>query len=92
MHSRPRRRARPQRLLTNVSKHAGASRASVTVTGRTDRLTIVVVDDGIGGADPSGGRGLRGITDRLQAVDATMTIASPPGGPTTVRLELPCTL
>jgi signal transduction histidine kinase len=77
-------------LLTNISKHAQASRASVLATRVGDRLIVEVADDGTGGADPVGGSGLRGVADRLRTIDATMTVTSPPGGPTTVRLELPC--
>jgi len=51
-----------------------------------------VGDDGHGGADPSGGTGLRGIERRLAAFDGTMTLSSPPGGPTIVTMELPCAL
>jgi signal transduction histidine kinase len=77
-------------LLTNVSKHAGATRASVVVTQTGSLLVIEVTDDGVGGAAPGDRSGLAGLADRLRAVDGTMAIASPRGGPTTVRLELPC--
>jgi signal transduction histidine kinase len=76
-------------LLTNISKHAQASRASIRISHAGGRLLVEVTDDGTGGADPTHGSGLRGIADRLRAIDATMTISSPPG-PTTVCLELPC--
>jgi signal transduction histidine kinase len=55
-----------------------------------DRLRMQVGDDGHGGADPAGGTGLRGIERRLAAFDGTMTLSSPPGGPTIVTMELPC--
>ena len=84
--------------LTNVAKHAGASHAEVTVERTGDRLRIVVSDDGRGGAtlDPDGtaangnGTGLRGLAQRAAAVDGTLTVESPPGGPTTITVELPC--
>jgi signal transduction histidine kinase len=76
--------------LTNVVKHAGASRAEVTVERSGDRLRVVVADDGHGGAtlDPDGG--LRGLAQRAAAVDGTLTLDSPPGGPTVITVELPC--
>jgi signal transduction histidine kinase len=57
-----------------------------------DLLRMEVGDDGRGGADPSGGTGLRGIERRLAAFDGTMSLSSPPGGPTIVTMELPCVL
>ncbi len=77
-------------LLTNVSKHARATRVRVTADRAGDVLTIAVMDDGVGGADPVHGTGLTGIRQRLRGLDATMSVTSPPGGPTVVRLELPC--
>jgi signal transduction histidine kinase len=77
--------------LTNVARHAGASRAEVTVERRGERLRIVVTDDGRGGASASGeGSGLRGLAQRAAAVDGTLTIDSPSGGPTAITVELPC--
>jgi signal transduction histidine kinase len=97
--------------LTNVAKHAGASRAEVTVERTGDRLRVVVTDDGRGGAtlDPGGpglsppnplagagaaanggGTGLRGLAQRAAAVDGTLAVDSPPGGPTRITVELPC--
>ena len=84
--------------LANVAKHARASRCEVTVQRSGDRLRIVVSDDGQGGAalDPGGGpadadgSGLRGLAQRAAAVDGTLTIDSPPGGPTRITVELPC--
>jgi signal transduction histidine kinase len=55
-------------------------------------LTMVVADDGAGGADPTCGTGLRGIERRLAAFDGTMALSSPPGGPTVITMELPCAL
>jgi signal transduction histidine kinase len=77
--------------LTNVARHAAASRAEVTVERRGERLRIVVTDDGRGGASASGeGSGLRGLAQRAAAVDGTLTIDSPSGGPTAITVELPC--
>jgi signal transduction histidine kinase len=76
--------------LTNVAKHAQAGRADVTVERTGDRLRIVVTDDGTGGADPGAGSGLRGLAQRAAAVDGTVTVHSPAGGPTTITAEMPC--
>ncbi|NED57915.1 sensor histidine kinase, partial [Micromonospora aurantiaca] len=76
--------------LGNVTRHAGATRAQVRLT-RTDRLLVVEVrDDGRGGADPARGTGLTGLADRVAAADGRLLLSSPPGGPTLVRVELPC--
>jgi signal transduction histidine kinase len=79
-------------LLTNVIKHSGASRAWIRLTHARGSLSMVVADDGHGGADPSGGTGLRGVERRLAAFDGTVVVSSPPGGPTVVTMELPCEL
>ncbi|GAB3986807.1 hypothetical protein GCM10027615_79910 [Plantactinospora veratri] len=76
--------------LTNVAKHAGATAATVSLRLRADRLTIEVADDGRGGADPVLGSGLTGLADRVAGVDGRMLLSSPPGGPTLLRVELPC--
>jgi signal transduction histidine kinase len=85
--------------LTNVAKHAEASQAEVSVERAGDRLRIVVSDDGRGGASLDGGAaaaadgagtGLRGLVQRAAAVDGTLTVHSPPGGPTAITVELPC--
>jgi signal transduction histidine kinase len=82
--------------LTNVAKHAQATRAEVTVTRDGDVLRVTVTDDGSGGAVPAegddagAGTGLRGLTQRAAAVDGTLTIDSPPGGPSVIAAELPC--
>jgi signal transduction histidine kinase len=80
--------------LTNVAKHANATRAEVTVTRDGDMLRVVVTDDGSGGAAAAdgdgGGSGLRGLVQRAAAVDGTLAIDSPPGGPTVITAELPC--
>jgi signal transduction histidine kinase len=78
--------------LANVVKHARASSAEVTVTRAGNLLRVVVSDDGTGGAVsvPDGGTGLRGLAQRAAAVDGTLSIDSPPGGPTVITAELPC--
>jgi signal transduction histidine kinase len=75
--------------LANAGKHAGASRVDVRVTGERQRLAVEVHDDGRGGADPAGS-GLDGLRRRVAALDGTLSVVSPPGGPTTIRAELPC--
>jgi signal transduction histidine kinase len=77
--------------LTNVAKHADASRAEVLAERVGDRLIITVTDDGRGGASIDGtGTGLRGLAQRAAAVDGSLTVVSPPGGPTTVTVYIPC--
>jgi signal transduction histidine kinase len=76
--------------LGNVAKHAGASRAEVRVEWSGDVLTLEVIDDGRGGADPAAGTGLTGLSDRVAAVGGRLLLATPAGGGTLVRVELPC--
>jgi signal transduction histidine kinase len=76
--------------LTNIVKHSGARHASVTVRRKVDRLLLCVADDGRGGADAEGGSGLTGIRRRTEALDGRITVTSPPGGPTTIEVDLPC--
>ncbi|MFE5940527.1 sensor histidine kinase [Streptomyces sp. NPDC056470] len=76
-------------LLQNVSKHSGARQAWVDVWRTGDRLLLQVRDDGHGGADTAAGRGLAGLTERLDAVDGILAVDSPAGGPTTITAELP---
>lgn len=76
--------------LTNVVKHAEASRAEVTVVRTAGRLCLTIADDGRGGAVPGGGTGLRGLAQRAAAVDGTLRIDSPAGGPTRIEVSLPC--
>ncbi|MGW3355827.1 sensor histidine kinase [Streptomyces bungoensis] len=76
-------------LLQNISKHSRARTASVEVWRARDRLLVQVRDDGRGGADPDGGSGMRGLAERLGAVDGLFVVDSPPGGPTVVTAELP---
>jgi signal transduction histidine kinase len=75
--------------LTNVAKHARATRARVDVRGDPGRVIVTIQDDGIGNADPAGA-GLAGLAARAAAVDGRLTIDSPPGGPTLITAELPC--
>jgi signal transduction histidine kinase len=76
--------------ITNVIKHSGARSAWVRVHQADGVLSMVVADDGRGGAEPEKGSGLRGIEHRLEAFDGTMQISSPSGGPTVVTMEVPC--
>ena len=76
--------------LTNITKHAQASQAEVFVQRAGDRLHIIISDDGAGGADPARGTGLAGLAKRAGSVDGTFDVASPPGGPTLITVDLPC--
>jgi signal transduction histidine kinase len=76
--------------LTNAAKHARAGEVTVRIARHGDLLVVEVADDGVGGADPAAGSGLRGLADRAAAIDGRLTVTSPPGGPTLVRAELPC--
>lgn len=78
--------------LANVIKHSGARRAWVTLVHADGTLTVVVGDDGTGGADLGAGTGLRGLVGRLEVFDGSVTLLSPPGGPTEVTLEIRCAL
>ncbi|MFA1545783.1 sensor histidine kinase [Actinomadura chokoriensis] len=78
--------------LTNAVRHAKADEVDIAVVRRGDVLRVTVRDDGVGGADPSGGTGLTGLARRVGSVDGTFRITSPAGGPTTVTVELPCAL
>ncbi|MBW8483034.1 sensor histidine kinase [Actinomadura parmotrematis] len=77
-------------LLTNAAKHSGADRVWVDLRREGGALRISVTDDGAGGATLAGGTGLRGIERRIGTFDGVLALTSPPGGPTTVTLELPC--
>jgi signal transduction histidine kinase len=76
--------------LANAAKYAGASRVSVTAQRRNGNLVVSVCDDGVGGAVPSPGSGLAGITDRVAALGGSVSVASPSGHGTEVTAELPC--
>ena len=75
--------------LTNVAKYAGASTATVELAEDRGKLRITVRDDGVGGADAGQGTGLRGLYDRVSALDGRFEVSSPEGGGTTVVAELP---
>jgi signal transduction histidine kinase len=76
--------------LTNVARYAGAAEAEIDVRAGEDRVVVEVRDDGRGGADPALGSGLRGLADRLAALDGSFEVISPPGGGTTIRAAIPC--
>lgn len=76
--------------LANIAKYAQASAVTVTIQHANGRLGVEVADDGIGGADPSGGSGLSGLADRVIALGGRLQVNSPPGGGTRIRAELPC--
>ena len=78
--------------LANVAKHSLASRVQVRVLRDRKLLRVEVEDNGIGGAHPAKGHGLAGLVDRLTAVDGTLIVDSPPGGPTRLIAEIPCAL
>ena len=77
--------------LTNVVKHAQAREATVLIDAEDGTLTVEVGDDGVGGAQAAGGSGLRGLGDRVGALDGTLEVESPPGGGTVVRARIPLT-
>ena len=76
--------------LANAAKHADASQVAVTARRRNGGLVVSVADDGVGGAAPSPGSGLAGISDRVAALGGSVTVASPAGEGTVVTVELPC--
>jgi signal transduction histidine kinase len=76
--------------LTNVAKYSAASHATVNVQRDNGRLVVEVADDGVGGADPENGTGLRGLADRLSAIDGRLEIDSEPGLGTKVTARIPC--
>jgi signal transduction histidine kinase len=76
--------------LANIGKHAQATSASVDVTRVNGEVVIEVIDDGVGGADTERGSGLRGLADRVEALDGRLRIWSPVGGGTRLRAEIPC--
>ncbi len=75
--------------LANAAKHSGATRVEIAIGERNGSLAVAITDDGTGGADPAGS-GLLGLRRRVEALDGTLTVESPSGGPTTIRAELPC--
>ncbi|MFG2280569.1 sensor domain-containing protein [Streptomyces asoensis] len=77
--------------LANVARHSGATHARVRAEHRAGRLLVLEVqDDGRGGADSARGTGLTGLADRVSVLDGRLTLTSPPGGPTLLRVEIPC--
>jgi signal transduction histidine kinase len=76
--------------VTNVVRYAQATYASVDVQRLDDRVIVSVADDGVGGADPTSGSGLRGLADRVAALDGRLEVTSPAGAGTTVRATIPC--
>jgi len=76
--------------LANVAKYARARTAAISVRQEDGMLLVEVADDGVGGADEARGSGLRGLADRVEALDGTLRVISPADAGTTVRAELPC--
>jgi signal transduction histidine kinase len=76
--------------LTNAGKHAEATSVSIDVSNDGAVLVVVVTDDGVGGADTEKGSGLRGLADRVEALDGRLRVWTPLGGGTEVRAEIPC--
>jgi signal transduction histidine kinase len=76
--------------LANVGRHSGASRAEVTGGLSDGRLVLRIRDDGRGGARAGQGSGLTGLADRVSVLDGRLSLSSPPGGPTLLRVEIPC--
>lgn len=71
-------------------RHASAHGLQIRMARMDGMLRIEVVDDGVGGADPTRGTGLAGVERRLAAFDGILAVSSPPGGPTIVVMEVPC--
>ena len=76
--------------LTNIAKHAQATAATIEVAGANGELVVEVADDGVGGADTERGTGLRGLADRVEALDGRLRVWSPQGGGTRLKAEIPC--
>jgi signal transduction histidine kinase len=76
--------------LANVGKYAQATSVEVNVSRLNGRAIVEVADDGVGGADPSRGSGLRGLADRVEALDGVLHVESAPGVGTRIRAEIPC--
>ncbi len=75
--------------LVNVAKYASATRATVSAECSDEALRVEVADDGVGGADPADGSGLRGLADRVAAIGGSLSVHSPEGGGTRVVAEIP---
>ena len=78
--------------LANAVKHSGARHAGIRIRHASGLLRMEVADDGVGGADPEQGTGLKGVERRLGTFDGIMAVSSPPGGPTMIVMEVPCAL
>jgi signal transduction histidine kinase len=76
--------------LSNVVKYAKATKAAIQVRSLNGSAVVEVRDDGVGGAEPRAGGGLRGLFDRVAALDGTLELVSPPGEGTMIRVEMPC--
>jgi signal transduction histidine kinase len=76
--------------LANIGKHAQANSATIDVTRDSGEVVVEIVDDGIGGADTERGSGLRGLADRVEALDGRLRVWTPRGHGTRVRAEIPC--
>jgi signal transduction histidine kinase len=76
--------------LTNVTRYSRADHAEVEIDRRNGALVVEVRDDGVGGANPARGSGLRGLADRVAAVDGRLVVTSEPGAGTIVHAEIPC--
>jgi signal transduction histidine kinase len=76
-------------LMANAAKHSHANTVTVDATQHHDVLRLCISDDGVGGADPARGSGLRGLATRIRTVDGRLHIDSPPGGPTRITIQLP---
>ncbi len=76
--------------LANVVKHARASAVAVSLQRTETGAVIEITDDGVGGADPASGSGLRGLADRVEALNGSLRVSSPPGAGTVITAELPC--
>ena len=76
--------------ITNTVKHAGAGTIGVGLHRRDGMLHVEVTDDGVGGASPGGGTGLRGLSDRVEALGGHLVVESPDQAGTRLRAEIPC--
>lgn len=75
--------------LTNVAKHADATRARIDITEHNSHVTATIEDDGIGGADPRQGSGLRSLADRVETIGGTLTVTNRPQGGTRLQATIP---
>ncbi|MGG7609022.1 sensor histidine kinase, partial [Streptomyces sp. ZG43] len=78
--------------LANAAKHSGATEIGIAGSMAGDRLVLLITDDGRGGADPAAGTGLTGLADRLAILRGRLSVSSPAGGPTQLRVEVPCSV